>query len=71
VFKSLDDALRTHELVKVALARHHRGAGQGRANALATEASRRGHPGDRPHRHALPRNPDIKGKAGDPPPWRR
>lgn len=70
VFKSLDDALRTHELVKIQLARTTEVPAKDAANALATEAAAEviqviGRTATL-YRH----NPDLKRKHGDPPPWR-
>lgn len=70
VFKSLDDALRTHELVKIQLARTTEVPAKDAANALATEAAAEvvqviGRTATL-YRH----NPGLKRKAGDPPPWR-
>ena len=70
VFQALDDALRTHELVKVQLGRTVEVPAKDAANALATEASAEvvqviGRTATL-YRH----NPELKRKAGDPPPWR-
>ena len=70
VFKSLDDALRTHELVKVQLARTTEVPAKDAANALAIEAAAEvvqviGRTATL-YRH----NPELKRRAGDPPPWR-
>lgn len=69
VFQALDDALRTHELVKVQLARTVDVPAKDAANALATEASAEvvqviGKTATL-YRH----NPELKRKAGVPP-WR-
>jgi RNA-binding protein len=70
VFQALDDALRTHELVKVQLGRAVDVPAKDAANALATAVA-----GEviqvigktaTLYRH----NPDLKRKAGDVPPWR-
>ena len=71
VFKSLDDALRTHELVKVALARTTEVPAKDAANALATEAAAEVIQVIGRTVTLYRQNPDIKGKAGDLPPWRR
>lgn len=70
VFQSLDDALRTRELVKVQLGRTVENKPRDVANALATEAAAEvvqviGRTCTL-YRH----NPELKRKAGDPPPWR-
>jgi RNA-binding protein len=71
VFQALDDALRTHELVKVQLGRSVDVPAKDAANALATEAAAEvvqviGKTATL-YRH----NPDLKRKAGDLPPWRK
>ena len=71
VFKSLDDALRTHELVKIQLARTTEVPAKDAANALATEAAAEVIQVIGRTATLYRRNPDIKGKPGDPPPWRR
>lgn len=71
VFKSLDDALRTHELVKVALARTTEVPAKDAASALATEAAAEVIQVIGRTATFYRRNPEIKGKTGDPPPWRR
>ena len=70
VIGALDDALRTRELVKVQLGRTVEVPAKDAANALATEASAEvvqviGRTATL-YRH----NPELKRKAGDPPPWR-
>jgi RNA-binding protein len=70
VFKTLDDALRTRELVKVQLTRTVDVPVKDAANALATSAAADvvqviGRTATL-YRH----NPELKRKAGDPPPWR-
>lgn len=69
--QTLDDALRTRELVKIALNRTAEETPRELANRLADEVGADvvqviGRTATL-YRH----NPDIKGKAGDPPPWRR
>ena len=71
VFQALDDALRTHELVKVALTRTADVPVKDAANALATAVAAEvvqviGKTATL-YRH----NPELTRKAGDPPPWRR
>lgn len=70
VFKSLDDALRTHELVKVSLARTTEVPAKDAANALATEAAAEVIQVIGRTATLYRRNPELKGKPGDPPPWR-
>ncbi len=70
VFQTLDDALRTHELVKVQLGRTVDVPAKDAANALATEASAEvvqviGKTATL-YRH----NPGLKRKPGAAPPWR-
>ncbi|MBW7933998.1 MAG: YhbY family RNA-binding protein [Gemmatimonadaceae bacterium] len=71
VIQSLDDALRTHELVKVALNRtagvSAKAAAHDLAEALGAEVIQTIGKTTTLYRH----NPEIKGKKGDPPPWRR
>ena len=71
LFQALDDALRTHELVKVQLARTVDVPAKDAANALATEAVAEVIQVIGRTATLYRRNPDIKGKVGDPPPWRR
>ena len=71
LFQALDDALRTHELVKVQLARTVEVPAKDAANALATEASAEVIQVIGRTATLYRRNPDIKGKPRDPPPWRR
>jgi RNA-binding protein len=71
IFQSLDDALRTHELVKVQLTRTADVPVKDAANALATAVAADvvqviGKTATL-YRH----NPELKRRAGDPPPWRR
>jgi len=70
VFKSLDDALRTHELVKVQLTRTVDVPVKDAANALATSAAAEvvqviGRTATL-YRH----NPKLERKPGGAPPWR-
>lgn len=70
VFKSLDDALRTHELVKVQLTRTVDVPASDAADALATAAAADvvqviGRTATL-YRH----NPKLERRPGDPPPWR-
>ena len=71
LMQSLDDALRTHELVKVALNRtvsmKAKAAAHELAAAVGAEVIQTIGKTATLYRH----NPDIKGKSGDPPPWRR
>ncbi len=70
VFQSLDDALRTHELVKIQLTKNVETPVKDAANALATAVSAEvvqviGKTATL-YRH----NPELKRKKGDLPPWR-
>ena len=69
--QALDDALRTRELVKVQLGRNAEVSARDAASALAeaTDASVVQVIGKTVTLYR--RNPDIPGKAGDLPPWRR
>ncbi len=71
VMQSLDDALRTRELVKVALNRTAsmtaRAAAADLAEAVGAEVIQTIGKTATLYRH----NPEIKGKPGDLPPWRR
>jgi len=71
LFQALDDALRTHELVKVQLGRTVEVPVKDAANALATEAAAEVIQVIGRTATLYRRNPEIKGKAGDLPPWRR
>ena len=71
LFQALDDALRTHELVKVQLGRTVEVPVKDAANALATEAAAEVVQVIGRTATLYRRNPEIKGKPGDPPPWRR
>ena len=55
--QTLDDALRTHELVKVALSEVDRRLGEGRGAPAGRAARCRRGADDRPHLHALPGEP--------------
>ena len=71
LFQALDDALRTHELVTVQLARTVDVPAKDAANALATESGAEvvqviGKTATL-YRH----NPQLPRKSGDLPPWRR
>jgi RNA-binding protein len=70
VIDSLDDALRTRELVKVQLARTVDVKAKEAAEALAIAT--RSHIVQVIGKTATlyRRNPELKGKTGDPPPWR-
>ncbi len=70
VFKTLDDALRTHELVKVQLTRTVEVPAKDAANALATAAAADVVQVIGRTATLYRRNPDLKRRAGDPPPWR-
>jgi len=71
VLQSLDDALRTRELVKVALNRTAnvtaKAAAADLAEAVGADVIQTIGKTATLYRH----NPEIKGKKGDPPPWRR
>lgn len=71
LMQSLDDALRTHELVKVALNRtvdaKAKGVAEDLAEALGAEVIQTIGRTATLYRH----NPEIKRKKGDEPPWRR
>jgi RNA-binding protein len=70
LLKALDDALRTHELVKVALARttdvSARDASSEIAEKLGADVVQTIGRTCTLYRH----NPELKRKQGDPPPWR-
>ena len=70
VFQALDDALRTHELVKVQLARTVDVPVKDAANALATAVAAEVVQVIGKTATLYRRNPELKRKAGDPPPWR-
>ncbi len=71
LMQSLDDALRTHELVKVALNRtvgvNAKTAAAELAEAVGAEVIQTIGKTASLYRQ----NPEIEGKKGDPPPWRR
>jgi RNA-binding protein len=71
VLQSLDDALRTRELVKVALNRTAnvtvKAAAADLAEAVGADVIQTIGKTATLYRQ----NPEIKGKKGDPPPWRR
>lgn len=71
VFKSLDDALRTKELVKIALARTTEVPAKDAAHALATAAAAEVIQVIGRTVTLYRQNPEITGKSGDLPPWRR
>lgn len=71
LFQALDDALRTHELVKVQLGRTVEVPAKDAANALATEAAAEVVQVIGRTATLYRRNPALKGKPGDLPPWRR
>jgi RNA-binding protein len=70
LLKTLDDTLRTHELVKVALAKttdvKPKDASHQLAESLAADVVQTIGRTCTLYR----RNPDLKRKKGDPPPWR-
>ena len=70
VFQALDDALRTHELVKVQLTRTVDVPVKDAANALATAAAADVVQVIGRTATLYRQNPELKRKAGDPPPWR-
>jgi RNA-binding protein len=71
LFQALDDALRTHELVKVQLARTVDVPAKDAANALATEASAEVVQVIGKTATLYRRNPDLTRKPGDLPPWKK
>jgi RNA-binding protein len=70
LFQALDDALRTHELVKVQLGRSVDVPAKDAANALATAASAEVVQVIGKTATLYRRNPDLKRKADELPPWR-
>ena len=70
VFKSLDDALRTHELVKVQLGRNADVKPKDAAAALATATGAAVIQVIGRTATLYRENPDLSRKHGDPPPWR-
>ena len=71
VFQTLDDALRTHELVKVQFARTVDVPTKDAANALATAAAAEVVQVIGKTATLYRRNPELERKSGDLPPWRR
>jgi len=71
VFQALDDALRTHELVKVALTRTADVPVKDAANALATAVAAEVVQVIGKTATLYRRNPELTRKSGDLPPWRR
>jgi RNA-binding protein len=69
--QSLDDALRTHELVKVALNRSVDVTARDAANELAQAVDAEVIQTIGKTATLYRQNPEIEGKKGDPPPWRR
>lgn len=70
VIKSLDDALRTHELVKVQLGRTADVKAKDAAAALATATGAAVIQVIGKTATLYRRNPDLERKRGEPPPWR-
>jgi RNA-binding protein len=70
VVKSLDDALRTHELVKVQLGRNADVKPKDAAAALATATSAAVIQVIGKTATLYRENPELSRKRGDPPPWR-
>lgn len=71
VISSLDDALRTRELVKVKLAKQADVRAKDAANALALATGSIVVQVIGRTVTLYRENEELKGKAGDPPPWRR
>ena len=71
LIQSLDDALRTHELVKVALNRTVGVPAKAAAADLAAAVGAEVIQTIGKTATLYRRNPEIEGKKGDPPPWRR
>lgn len=71
VLQSLDDALRTRELVKVALNRTANVTAKAAAADLADAVGADVIQTIGKTATLYRQNPEIKGKKGDPPPWRR
>lgn len=71
VLQSLDDALRTRELVKVALNRTASVTAKAAAADLAEAVGADVIQTIGKTATLYRRNPEIAGKKGDPPPWRR
>lgn len=70
LFQSLDDALRTHELVKVQLGKTLELSPRDAAHALATEEGAEVVQVIGRTVSLYRENPELKRKAGDTPPWR-
>ena len=68
--QTLDDALRTHELVKVALARTTDDSAKDAANQLAEQLGADVVPTIGRTCTLYRENPDLERKKGAPPPWR-
>ena len=71
VIGSLDDALRTHELVKVKLATKELIKPKDAANALALATNSAVVQVIGRTATLFRENPELQKKSGDPPPWRR
>jgi RNA-binding protein len=71
VMQSLDDALRTRELVKVALNKTVGVTAKAAAADLAAAVGAEVIQTIGKTATLYRQNPEIKGKKGDPPPWRR
>jgi len=69
--QSLDDALRTHELVKVVLNRSVDVTAKTAATELAEAVGAEVIQTIGKTATVYRQNPEIEGKVGDPPPWRR
>lgn len=70
LIQSLDDALRTHELVKIQLGKTLELTTRDAAHALANEAAAEVVQVIGRTVTLYRENPDLKRKAGDTPPWR-
>ena len=70
VIQALDDALRTHELVKVQLGRHADVKAKDAAAALGTATGAAVVQVIGKTATLYRRNPELERKRGDPPPWR-
>ena len=70
LFQTLDDALRTHELVKVALAKSTDVSAKDAANQLAEKMGADVVQTIGRTCTLFRENPDLKRKKGDAPPWR-
>ena len=71
VLQSLDDALRTHELVKVQVGKGADVKAKEVAKALATATKSQVVQAIGRTATLYSHNPALERKAGDPPPWRR